>query len=74
MQGVVGQILLIGDRILVSAENGDIALVEATPESHRELGRIPAVQGKTWNHPVRVEDVLLVRNAEEMAAFRLPNA
>ena len=32
---------------------------------------IPAIEGKTWNHPVLVRDVVLVRNAEEMAAFRL---
>jgi hypothetical protein len=30
--------------------------------------------GTAWNHPVLVRDTLLVRNGEEMAAFRLPVA
>jgi hypothetical protein len=36
-----------------------------------ELARFQAIEGKTWNHPVLVDDLLLVRNGEEMAAFRL---
>ena len=36
-----------------------------------EIARVPALSGETWNHPVLVGDILLVRNGEEMAAFRL---
>jgi hypothetical protein len=45
--------------------------VSATADEFRELARFKAIEGKTWNHPVLVGDTLLVRNGEEMAAFRL---
>ena len=66
-----GQVVLGGGHLIVLTESGELALVRATPESHQERARIPAIEGKTWNHPALSDGILLVRNANEMAAFDL---
>jgi hypothetical protein len=68
-----GQLVLLPDQdlLLVLTEEGELALVGATPDQFAERAKVTAIEGKTWNHPVLVGDILLVRNAEEMAAYRL---
>jgi outer membrane protein assembly factor BamB len=69
-----GQILLVGDTILVLGELGELALVAANPDRFEELGRIQALEGKTWNNLALSSPYLLIRNGEEAACYRLPLA
>ncbi len=68
-----GQVLLLADQglLLVLSEKGEVALVEASPEGHKQLGKFQAIEGKTWNHPVIAHGKLFVRNGEEMACYAL---
>lgn len=66
-----GQVLLAGQHLVIITEDGSLVLVAATPEGLRELARVPALEGETWNVPAFADGILLVRNTEEMAAFNL---
>lgn len=62
------------EQILIAAENGTVALLQADPTAHKELTSFQALKGKTWNHPVLVGNKLLVRNGSEAACYELPVA
>jgi len=68
-----GQLILLADQdlLIVLTEKGEIALIKATPDKFTQLAKFQAIEGKTWNHPVVVGDILLVRNSLEMVAFLL---
>lgn len=66
-----GQILGVGDALLVQAEPGFVALVSATPEKFTELGRLEAMNDKTWNNLCVYRDLLLVRNSVEAVCYGL---
>jgi outer membrane protein assembly factor BamB len=66
-----GQVMLASGHLVVLTEDGNLALVRATPERHEERARFQAIEGKTWNHPAMSDGILLVRNLAEMAAFDL---
>ncbi|MEW6303444.1 MAG: PQQ-binding-like beta-propeller repeat protein [Verrucomicrobiota bacterium] len=67
-----GQILLVGDLLLVQTERGPVVLVEANPTEYREVARLPALSAKTWNTPALAGEFLLVRNDQEAACYKLP--
>jgi outer membrane protein assembly factor BamB len=69
-----GQVVLLEDQglLVVASEKGEAILLSATPDSHQELAKFQAVEGKLWNHPVIVGNRLYIRNAEQAACYELP--
>jgi outer membrane protein assembly factor BamB len=70
-----GQVLLLPDMdmLLVLSEKGEVILFEATPDACREVARMDALDGKTWNHPVVAYGRLFVRNDQEVICYELPS-
>lgn len=68
-----GQAVLLADQglLVVITEEGKVALVEASPDRLKNLGRFQAFEGKTWNHPVVANGRLYVRNGSEAACYEL---
>ncbi len=64
-----GQVLLAGGHLIVTTDQGEVALVKASPDGFSEVARFTALQGKTWNYPAIAGGRLLVRNSAEMAAY-----
>lgn len=67
-----GQLLLVGEHLLITSEGGEIVLVAADPEEFRELGRLQVIGDVTWNTAAISGNRLLMRNSDEIACIILP--
>ncbi len=67
-----GQVLLVGDTLLVTTEAGEIVLVAADPEKHRELASLAVIGDVSWNTAALSGNRLLMRNSNEAACVLLP--
>jgi outer membrane protein assembly factor BamB len=64
-----GQVILTNGHLIVTSDQGEVALLKATPDKYTEVARFSAIQGQTWNYPAIANGRLLVRNSNEMAAY-----
>jgi outer membrane protein assembly factor BamB len=68
-----GQLLAVGDVLLVQGEFGELRMVAADAAKYHELGHITLFDApKTWNTPALAGRQLFVRNHLEMACWELP--
>lgn len=66
-----GQVIAASNHLIITAEDGRLVLVKATPEKHDEVIEIQALQGRSWNVPAIANGKLLIRNATDMAMYNI---
>lgn len=69
-----GQGLVVGVHYLLMAENGELVLLQPTPDAAQELARLAVFSAKTWNPPALAGRHLLLRNDQEAACLLVPTA
>ncbi len=64
-----GNVILVGDRLVALAEDGNLVTVEATPEAYKEVARTRAFTDKCWSTPAFSDGRIFVRSISEGACF-----
>ena len=67
-----GNAISASGKILALADNGDLVVVEPTPEAYKELARTHAVAGKCWSTPAVSNGCIFVRSTEEGVCLQVP--
>ncbi len=60
-----GNVILSGNKLLALADNGELSIVEATPNRYNELARKKILDGKCWSTPILSNGLVLARSTKE---------
>jgi len=66
-----GNVILAGEQLIALADDGEVVVIEASPQGYQELARTKAVTGKCWSSPALSDGHLYVRSTKEAACFDL---
>jgi outer membrane protein assembly factor BamB len=64
-----GNLILVGDRLVALAEDGNLVIVEATPDAYKEIARTKAFTDKCWTTPAFSDGRIFVRSISEGACY-----
>jgi outer membrane protein assembly factor BamB len=65
----MGNVILVGNRLLALTDYGDMVMVEPTSEKYTEVARAKVLEGKCWSTPTVSNGRLYVRSTTEGACF-----
>jgi outer membrane protein assembly factor BamB len=64
-----GGVILVGDQLIVLADDGELVLVKAAPAAYAEQGRFEALEGKCWSTPAFSDGKIFIRSTTEAACY-----
>jgi outer membrane protein assembly factor BamB len=60
-----GQVILVDGHVLALTDDGQLVVVEATPDAYKEISRAKVVQGKCWSTPTLSNGRIYARSTRE---------
>ncbi|MEL6106914.1 MAG: PQQ-binding-like beta-propeller repeat protein [Planctomycetota bacterium] len=64
-----GNCILVGDKLVVLSDTGEVAIVKASPDGYNELARAKVIDGKCWSTPAFSDGKIFVRSTTEAACI-----
>ena len=64
-----GNVILVGNRLVALAEDGNLVIVEATPDAYKEIARTKAFHDKCWTTPAFADGKIYVRSISQGICF-----
>jgi hypothetical protein len=66
-----GQLVKVGEKLILLDEDGTLALIEATPAGLRVLAKEPILQRASWTPPTLSGSTLYLRDRKSLMALDL---
>ena len=66
-----GTVIYADRHLIVLGEDGNLALVQATPEAYREVAQTQILSGRCWTAPTLSDGKLYLRNHQEIVCLDL---
>jgi outer membrane protein assembly factor BamB len=65
----MGGVILVGDHLLALADNGQLAIIKATPESYQQEAMFQAIGGKCWSTPAFSNGKIYLRSTTQGVCY-----
>jgi outer membrane protein assembly factor BamB len=64
-----GNVILVGNRLVALADDGNLVIIEAVPAAYKEIARTKAFQDTCWSTPAFADGKIYVRSTRQGICF-----